>query len=74
MPQTPKLRNLFALIGIAILPEIDRVVSTSADMKQKDLSNVVQVWSLTDLSLIKTMVLEPGPRGNEHFDPGTSST
>ena len=38
-------------------------------MKEADHCNVIQVWRLSDLSLIKTIVLEPGPRGNEHLDP-----
>ena len=65
----PQVAEFIRPYSLAILPEIDRVISTSADMKQKDLSNVVQVWRLSDLSLIKTMTLKPGPRGNEHFDP-----
>ena len=38
-------------------------------MKESELSRVVQVWRLSDLSLIKTISLDPGPRGNEHYDP-----
>ena len=65
----PDITDFIRPYSLAILPKINRVVSTSADMKEADHSNVIQVWRLSDLSLIKTIVLEPGPRGNEHLDP-----
>jgi len=65
----PDVEDFIRPYSLAILPDLDRVVSTSADMKEADLSRVVQVWRLSDLSLIKTIALEPGPRGNEHYDP-----
>ena len=65
----PDIEDFIRPYSLAILPDLDRVVSTSADMKEADLSRVVQVWRLSDLSLIKTIPLEPGPRGNEHYDP-----
>ena len=65
----PGVSDFIRPYSLAILPGIDRIVSTSADMKEADHSNVVQIWSLSNLSLIKTIVLQPGPRGNEHLDP-----
>ena len=65
----PDVEDFIRPYSLAILPDLDRVVSTSADMKEADLSRVVQVWRLSDLSLIKTISLDPGPRGNEHYDP-----
>jgi hypothetical protein len=65
----PDVEDFIRPYSLAILPDLDRVVSTSADMKEADLSRVVQVWRLSDLSLIKTIPLKPGPRGNEHYDP-----
>ena len=65
----PDVAKFIRPYSLAILPDINRVVTTSADMKEADHSNVVQVWNLSDLSLIKTIVLQPGPRGNEHLDP-----
>ena len=51
--------------SLAIVPELDRVVSSSADMRAKDTSRVVQVWRLSDLSLIKTILIPPDPDGTE---------
>jgi hypothetical protein len=55
----------------SVLPmtAIDRAVSTTTDMDetdQKATSEWVQFWRLSDLSLIKSIALKPGPRGDEH--------
>jgi hypothetical protein len=55
--------------SLAIVPAIDRVVTTSSDMHATAVSRAVQVWRMSDLSLIKTIVLPPGPRGGENEDP-----
>lgn len=55
--------------SLAILPEIDRVVSTTADMRGKLLATSVQIWRLSDLELLETLLLPPGPRGTEHQMP-----
>jgi hypothetical protein len=50
------------------LPSIDRVVSTSTNMDDGDkqaTSQWVQFWRLSDLALLQTIALPPGPRGNE---------
>jgi hypothetical protein len=49
------------------LEKIDRVVTTSNDMfssmmKTND-SDVIQIWRLHDLKLLKTLVLPPAPKG-----------
>lgn len=50
--------------SLLALPKIDRVVTTSAPMLPTDRSShVVQLWRLSDLKLLKTLVL-PHP---EHF-------
>ncbi len=49
----------------AIMPAIDRVFTTTTDMDGKDEINDVQIWKLSDLSLLKTFKLPNGPRGNE---------
>ncbi len=44
--------------SLQVLEKLDRVVTTSADMMPSDKSShVVQVWRLSDLKLIKTVVL-----------------
>jgi len=41
-------------------------VTTAADMHQQARSRAVQVWRLSDLTLIQTILLPPGPRGDEN--------
>lgn len=51
------------------MPSIDRAVSTTTDMNaenKKATSEWVQFWKLSDLSLINSIALKPGPRGDEH--------
>jgi hypothetical protein len=51
------------------IPALDRAVSTTTDMDEankKATSQWVQLWRLSDLALIKTIALPPGPRGDEH--------
>jgi hypothetical protein len=51
------------------IPALDRAVSTTTDMDEgnkKATSQWVQLWRLSDLTLIKTIALPPGPRGDEH--------
>lgn len=52
--------------SLAILPELDRVVSTTTDMHDSPhQSREIQVWRLSDLTLLHTFALPPGPRGDE---------
>jgi len=55
--------------SLAPLPQVDRVVSTSADMAGKQTGHSIQIWRLSDLSLLQTIVLPPGPRGDENENP-----
>ena len=55
--------------SVVAVPKLDRVVTTSSDMHAKEISRVVQVWRLSDLKLIKTVRLPPGPVGHENEDP-----
>ena len=41
--------------GITTLPAIDRMVTTSSPMDMERTANVVQVWRLSDLKLLKTV-------------------
>ncbi|ODU92871.1 MAG: hypothetical protein ABT18_10240 [Rhodanobacter sp. SCN 66-43] len=43
--------------SIAIVPKLDRIVTSSADMMGAQVSHVAQVWRLSDLKLLKTMPL-----------------
>lgn len=54
--------------SLAIVPKLDRVVTTTSDMHGKDVAETVQVWRLSDLKLLHTIPLPPGPRGKEHQD------
>lgn len=46
--------------SMAVVEKLDRVVTGSVDMMGAQVSHVVQVWRLSDLKLLHTMVL-PGP-------------
>ena len=51
------------------LPALDRVVSTTTDMDDQDTvatARWIQLWRLSDLTLLRSLALEPGPRGNEN--------
>lgn len=53
--------------GLAVLPAVDRVVTTATDMHLQTRSTAVQVWRLSDLELLQTILLPAGPRGNENL-------
>lgn len=55
--------------SLTVLPEIDRVVSTSSDMHSKEVARTVQIWRLSDLKLLHSVLLPQGPRGKEGDDP-----
>lgn len=52
--------------SLAVIPALDRVVTTATDMHLQTRSRAVQVWRLSDLALLKTIVLPPGSRGDEN--------
>jgi hypothetical protein len=45
--------------AFAMLPDIDRLVVTSAPMMESNSADVVQIWSLSELALLHTMRLPP---------------
>jgi hypothetical protein len=55
-----------------IVPALDRIVSTNTSMhfKSDGETRTVQVWRLSDLKLLRTLILPPGPRGSEQNAPG----
>jgi hypothetical protein len=55
------------------IPAVDRAVLTTTDMDsghKEATSQWVQFWRLSDLSLLKSVALPPGPRGDEHYFTG----
>jgi hypothetical protein len=63
-PVDPELRPY----SLAPVPGLDRVVTTTGDMWMKLMGRSIQIWRLSDLSLLKTVLLPPGPRGDENLD------
>lgn len=60
-------RRIYPYSVVAIAP-IDRAVSTTTDMDMADsaaTSEWVQFWRLSDLKLLGSIALRPGPRGDE---------
>ena len=57
--------------SLAVLPKIDRVVSTNSSMHDDDvLSGVTyQVWRLSDLKLLKTAYFDVGANRYAHISP-----
>ena len=55
--------------SLAVVPSLNRVVTTSADMHERWVSQAVQVWNLPDLKLVRSISLPPGPKGKEGWDP-----
>jgi 56kDa selenium binding protein (SBP56) len=53
--------------SLAVVPALDRVVTTATDMHLAVRSRAVQIWRLSDLALLHTLLLPPGPRGDENW-------
>jgi hypothetical protein len=67
-PRVPDV--LIRPYSIAVLPRLNRLVTTSSPMRFLEGSGIaVQVWRMSDLKLLKTIRLSPGPRGYGHEDP-----
>ena len=56
--------------SLVVVPALDRIVSTNTSMHADRDTRTVQVWRLSDLKLLRTLVLPPGPRGSEQVLPG----
>lgn len=63
-PGVPRGARAYSLVAV---PALDRVVSTTTDMDDANphLAREVQVWRLSDLTLLHTFELPVGPRGDE---------
>ena len=57
--------------GLAVLPDIDRVVSTNSSMHDDEIFSGVtyQVWRMSDLKLLKTAYLDVGENRYAHISP-----
>lgn len=58
--------------SLVVVPKLDRVVSTNTSMhfKNDGQTRTVQIWRLSDLKLLRTLVLPAGPKGSEQELPG----
>jgi hypothetical protein len=63
----PEVDSTVRPYSLVVVPELDRVVSTATDMHLQFRSRAVQVWRLSDLKLLHTLLLPPGPRGDEQW-------
>ncbi len=68
----PAAKNeLIRPYSLVVMPSLDRIVSTNTAMHDKDGdSRTVQVWQLSNLKLLKTVILPTGPKGYEQKYPG----
>lgn len=66
----PAIRDRFIYpYSVLALAPIDRAISTTTDMDEKNTKSTaewIQLWRLSDLTLLKSIALKPGPRGDEH--------
>jgi hypothetical protein len=62
----PGIERGLRVYSAGIVPALDRIVSTTTDMHGDDpASRKLQVWRLSDLALLHTIVLPDGPAGGE---------
>jgi hypothetical protein len=62
----PAIDSAIRPYSLVVIPAIDRVVTTATDMHLETRSPAVQIWRLSDLALLQTVLLPPGPRGDEN--------
>ena len=64
-------KELIRPYSLVVVPAADRIVSTNTAMHPGDgNARTIQVWRLSDLKLLRTIALPPGPKGDEHENPG----
>ena len=63
----PRVDSAVRPYSLAVIPALDRAVTTATDMHLQVQSRAVQVWRLSDLALVHTILLPPGPRGDENW-------
>jgi hypothetical protein len=65
---TPGLDPATRVYSAGVVPALDRIVTTTTDMHgdpDAPASRQLQIWRLSDLALLHTIVLPDGPRGDE---------
>ncbi|MCA1791732.1 MAG: selenium-binding family protein [Thioalkalivibrio sp.] len=63
---TPGTDPGLRVYSAAVVPSLDRIVTTTSDMVEDfDASRQLQIWRLSDLSLLHTITLPHGPLGDE---------
>ena len=63
----PGLDRRIRPYSAAVVTALDRIVTTTTDMDGTEETRVVQVWRLSDMTLLHTFDLPNGPRGDEGF-------
>ncbi len=63
-----KVENFIRPYSLTVIPALDRIIVTSADMDATEPSHVVQVWRYSDLKLIKSIYLK-GEFGVDPAEP-----
>jgi hypothetical protein len=63
-PGVPRALRPYSAV---IVPTLDRIVTSTTDMDEKSSyrANHLQIWRLSDLTLLHTITLPPGPAGDE---------
>jgi hypothetical protein len=62
----PGLDPTTRVYSAGVVPALDRIVTTTTDMDARSpASRQLQIWRLSDLSLLHTIALPDGPRGDE---------
>lgn len=61
----PDLPADLRVYSAAVLPALDRVVTTTTDMHEDFPARHLQVWRLSDLALLSTFAIPDGPAGGE---------
>jgi hypothetical protein len=62
----PGLDPMTRVYSAGIVPAFDRIVTTTTDMdNDAPASRQLQIWRLSDLSLLRTITLPDGPAGDE---------
>jgi hypothetical protein len=59
--------------AFAVLPDQDRLVTTSAGMMEKSSADVIQIWRYSDFKLLHTLTLPPGRKADGSEWPKAAS-
>jgi hypothetical protein len=66
--EDPNYRGFLRPYSLAVVPQLNRVITTCSDMEETQQTRAIQIWRLSDLRLLKTIELPQGPRGVEGLD------